>query len=170
VIGPIERFMVGDHSRLDDLMRRAMAGEDVDAAAFEEFREGLLRHIGMEEKILIPLLRDRGAPWPHARVLRRDHGEIAKLLVPTPTMDLCRCLCELLARHNAIEEGDVGLYAACDAASREEAERIVDALRAAPRVPLAKHYDGPLIAGAAAAQGARLAASDHADPGKIDKT
>jgi hypothetical protein len=143
--GPIERFMVADHACIDGLLKSAMASATVDVAAFEAFRESLLRHIGMEEKILVPLLRDRGAPWPHAQQMRREHGEIAKLLVPTPTIELCDRICDALARHNPIEENEGGLYAACDAAAGADGERVVERLRAAPRVPLAKHYDGPLL-------------------------
>jgi hypothetical protein len=144
-VGPIERFMVEEHTQLDALMARAVAQDDLDRDAFEAFREGLLRHIGMEEKILIPFLRERGAPWPMAAALRRDHGALAKMLVPTPTREGCDAICELLARHNPLEEGEGGLYAACDAIAGADAARLIEALSAAPRVPLAKHYDGPLI-------------------------
>jgi hypothetical protein len=147
MIGPIERFMTEDHIRIDGLMRRATAGAEIDVAAFEDFREALLRHIGMEEKILVPLLRDRGTPFEHATRLRREHGEIARLLVPTPTRELCDRVCEMLARHNPIEEGPRGLYSACDEAARDAAGDVIERLRAAPRVPLARHYDGPLVHG-----------------------
>lgn len=147
MIGPIERFMTEDHVRIDGLLRRATSGAEIDAVAFEDFREALLRHIGMEEKILIPLLRDRGAPFEHAARLRHDHGEIARLLVPTPTRALCDRVCEMLEQHNPIEEGPGGLYCACDEAAIEDAESVIERLRAAPRVPLAKHYDGPLVHG-----------------------
>ncbi|HEY1960597.1 MAG TPA: hemerythrin domain-containing protein [Polyangiaceae bacterium] len=144
-VGSIERFMVEDHARLDQLMSRALAPDEIDLGTFEAFREGLLRHIGMEEKVLLPFLRARGAPWPFASELRRDHGALAKMLVPTPTRERCDAICELLARHNPLEEGEHGLYAACDAVAGADAARLVEELRAAPRVPLAKHYDGPLI-------------------------
>ena len=144
-VGPIEAFMTEDHARLDAFLAEATAGETIDAGKFAEFREGLLRHIGMEEKILVPLLRGR-SDWPHAPVLRRDHGVIAKLLVPTPSASSCDALREVLSRHNPIEEGSSGLYAACDAAvGAEEAAAVVARLRAVPRVPVAKHYDGPLL-------------------------
>ncbi len=144
-VGPIEALMTADHARLDALLRTATADDAIDLATFEEFREGLLRHIGMEEKILVPMLRDRGAPFVHARELRRDHGEIAKRLVPTPTIAACEALRQLLSVHNAIEEGASGLYAKCDEVAGADAETIALALRGAPRVPLAPHYDGPLI-------------------------
>jgi hypothetical protein len=52
--GPVASFLAGDHVRLDALLRRATAPRAIDEAAYAEFRAGLLRHIGMEEKILLP--------------------------------------------------------------------------------------------------------------------
>lgn len=146
-MGPIERFMSEDHARLDALLHASVVGGGIDAATYERFRAGLLRHIGMEEKILLPFAKEKrgGEPLPIARALRTDHGSIAKLLVPTPTPALCETLRAELARHNALEEGDQGLYATCDALANGGSEDVVNALRAAPAVPTAKHYDGPLL-------------------------
>ena len=47
-------FLAADHVRLDGLLTVARAGDRIDADAYEQFRAGLLRHIGMEEKILLP--------------------------------------------------------------------------------------------------------------------
>jgi hypothetical protein len=49
--GPVSWFLVVDHVRLDALLQRAGA---IDHATYAEFRAGLLKHIGMEEKILLP--------------------------------------------------------------------------------------------------------------------
>ena len=147
IMGTIEAFMSADHSRLDALLNDAVANEDVDAATYEQFRAGLLRHIGMEEKILLPFAKQKrgGEPLAIARALRADHGTIAKLLVPTPTRALCEELRRELVRHNALEEGEQGLYAICDALAGSDSELVVSSLRAAPAVPTAKHYDGPLL-------------------------
>jgi hypothetical protein len=50
--GRIYRLLAGDHTRFDGLLERAVteAGA-IDRAAYAEFRAGLLKHIGMEEKI-----------------------------------------------------------------------------------------------------------------------
>jgi hypothetical protein len=144
--GPIEVFMTEDHVRLDRLLKRALREDgSIDATPYDEFRRGLLRHIAMEEKVLLPFARARngGEPLAMARTLRTDHGEIAKLLVPTPTSALCQELCEVLARHNGLEEGLHGLYAACDALAGRDADDVVTCLRAVPEVPVAPHYDGP---------------------------
>lgn len=150
MIGVIEAFMTADHARLDELLRRAdHDDETIDRVAHAELREGLLRHIAMEEKVLLPFARSKrgGDPLPIARALRIDHGRIAKLLVPTPDRALCEELRAVLAKHNPLEEGPEGLYATCDALAgdRIEAEAVVTQLRAQPLVPVAKHYDGPLL-------------------------
>lgn len=148
MVSPIEVFMTEDHVRLDGLLTRASAHPDViDAESYAEFRAGLLRHIAMEEKVLLPMARAKrgGEPLALAKELRSDHGHIAKLLVPTPTHAIVDELRELLGRHNRLEEGSEGLYAICDALAGSEADEIVERLRAQPAVPVAKHYDGPLL-------------------------
>ena len=82
------RFFAADHRRLDTFLRRAMTdAEVIDRGAYAEFRAGLLRHIGMEEKILLPAAQRLGGgkPLAMAAKLRLDHGALAALLVPTPT-------------------------------------------------------------------------------------
>jgi hemerythrin HHE cation binding domain-containing protein len=146
--GPLFQFFAGDHRRLDGILRRAVAnGETVDLALFEEFRGGLLRHIGMEEKVLIPAARRArgGEPLPVARLLRLDHGAIAALLVPTPTVALSERIRSVLGPHNALEEEPDGLYETCDRLLSAEAPALLETLRSFPPVPLAPHQDGPLV-------------------------
>src|SRR6476661_824617 len=74
--GMLTEFLVDDHRRLDGLMHAAMAHPStVDDRAYGQFRAGLLRHIGMEEKILLPAAqRQRGGePLSLAAKLRLDH-------------------------------------------------------------------------------------------------
>jgi hypothetical protein len=53
--GPLTNFLAGDHARLDRVLRWAItAGGAVDRVGSAEFRAGLLRHISLEEKILLP--------------------------------------------------------------------------------------------------------------------
>lgn len=148
MIGPIERFMTEDHVRLDGLLAQASRADGtIEPEPFARFREGLLRHIAMEEKVLLPFARDRrnGDPLEVARALRRDHGLIASLLVPSPSPAGCARLCAVLAQHNPLEEGAGGLYAVCDALAGVDGDAVVARLRAVPRVPVAPHYDGPLL-------------------------
>jgi hypothetical protein len=147
--GPLFRFFGADHRRLDALLRQATAVSGrVDLVAFGEFRAGILRHIGMEEKVLIPAARRArgGQPLPVAAKLRVDHGAIAALLVPRPTLALVADLRSVLEPHNRREEEDGGLYEACDRAIGEaEAGRLVAELRSFPEVPLNPYNDGPLV-------------------------
>ncbi len=145
-VGEIERFMVEEHTSLDRLLATS-EGRDgsVDGTIYARFRHDLLRHIGMEEKVLLPYARARrgGSPLEIAAQLRRDHGEIARLLVGSPSSLRLVALREILERHNALEEGDEGLYAACDALAGAESAAVVTKLREQPTVPLAPYYDGP---------------------------
>jgi hypothetical protein len=147
--GPLFLFFSDDHRRLDALLDRATAAPGrVDLAAFGEFRAGLLRHVAMEEKVLIPAARRaRGdEPLPFAARLRVDHGAIAALLVPSPTPAIVEDLRSVLEPHNRREEEAGGLYEASDEALGEvEAERLVGDLRSFPPVPLNPYNDGPLV-------------------------
>lgn len=146
MIGPIEEFMSGDHVRIDALLQAAeVTSGPIDGVAYDAFRAALLRHIAMEEKVLLPFARAKrdGSPLPIAGQLRSEHGQIAKLLVPTPTPARIDALRGVLAGHNTLEEGPEGLYALCDALAGEEAGALVVRLHAQPAVPVAPHYDGP---------------------------
>jgi hypothetical protein len=149
VAGPLSRFLADDHRRLEALLDRATAGGPgpIDPVSFEEFRAGLLRHIGMEEKILLPAARRArgGVPLPVARQLRLDHGAIAALLVPTPTLAVIAKLRTLLAAHDALEEDPQGGYDTCDQLLAGESDVLIEQLRTFPPVRTAPHNDGPLV-------------------------
>ena len=144
--GPIEKLLTADHAHLDELLASADGGGGwIDAPVYAKFRLGLLRHIAMEEKILLPFARAKnGQALSIAKKLRAEHGELASLLVPSPTPALCARLRVKLLEHNRVEEGADGLYALCDALAGKEAPELVARLRAQPEVPAAPHYDGPL--------------------------
>ncbi len=137
--------MQEDHDRLDALLVAATAEPGhIEPRAFAEFRRGLLRHIGLEEKILFPAARDANggvAPSGFDR-LRKDHGHIVALLVPTPTPELVAQLRAILEPHNVFEEEPGGFYEVCEALIGARAEAVLAALRDAPEVPVRPHYDG----------------------------
>jgi hemerythrin HHE cation binding domain-containing protein len=111
--GSIPRFLADDHARLDALLQRvAVHPGEIDRAAYAEFRAGLLKHISMEEKILLPAAqRARGGEaLPLATKLRLDHGALAALLVPTPTPAILAALRAILAAHNPLEDSPGGVY------------------------------------------------------------
>ena len=146
--GPVSRFLAADHARLERLLDAATARPgEIDAADYAEFRRGLLRHIGMEEKILLPAAQRArgGTPLPAAARLRLEHGAIAALLVPTPTRAIIATLRTILAAHNRLEEGADGVYAACEQQVGTKGGALLAALEAAPAVPAAAHVDGPRI-------------------------
>jgi hypothetical protein len=156
--GPVHRFLAADHARLDGLLGRAVASPDaLDPVPFAQFRAGILRHIGIEEKVLLPEAQAcrGGEPLPIAARLRLDHGAIAALLVPTPTRAVVAALRSILDRHNEIEEEPGGLYDECDRLfggddeeGKSTAARVMARLQAYPEVRLAPHVDGPRVFGA----------------------
>ncbi len=127
-MGPIREYMTADHARLDSL--RA-------AGDWWGFRGGLFRHIGLEEKILMPRVRD----WPGRARLREDHSLLVILLVPPPTPRITAVIEKLLLEHNRLEEDDDGLYACCESLGPEVVER----LKSAPPTPQRDYQDGPLV-------------------------
>jgi hypothetical protein len=135
-----------DHARLHRLLAAATADPArFDHEAFEQFRAGLLRHIGIEEKILLPEARRRrgGEPLPIAQTLRSEHGALASLLVPTPDHALAREIEALLSRHDAREEGAGGLYEQCERLLHDHAGALLARARETAPPPLAPHFDGP---------------------------
>jgi hypothetical protein len=144
-MGSLAEGMQRDHERIDELLVRSVAGAAIDMESYEQFRGALLRHIGIEEKILLPAARRArgGEPLPVAGQLRADHAALAALVVPSPTRALVAEIEHLLAAHNQLEEGPDGMYAACEALLAAELDDLLRRLDAAPAVPLAPHFDGP---------------------------
>jgi len=147
VSGPVTSFLAADHRRLDVLLQRA----DVDRAAYTAFRAGLLRHIAMEEKILLPAAQAArgGQPLPAASQLRLDHGALAALLVPSPTPKILAAIRAILTTHNAVEEQPGGVYEVCEQLASDRADELLARVRSRPDVPMNANVDGPRIMEAA---------------------
>ena len=67
--GKIHAYLADDHRRLDGLLDRVISDSGtIDAAAYGQFRAGLLKHIAMEEKIILPAAQKQrgGAALPVA--------------------------------------------------------------------------------------------------------
>ena len=134
----ISKIMALDHERLDALLIAAARGRPgVDLAAFGNFRDGIFRHMGIEEKILLPaLLKASAAYKPLSETLRLHHGAISNLLYPSPSQEIIRALKAILKTHNPLEEGPAGVYDACDSLLAPQALEIIGQIRSAPKVPL----------------------------------
>lgn len=131
-------YMANDHDRLERILTEVTQNPGaVDLERYEEFRKGLLRHIGIEEKILFPLVLARGGQG-HAPLLARlrlDHGAIAALLVPRPSMAVIATLRSILSLHNEVEEKTDGVYQVGEFLAGEEAAAVLESMRSAPQVP-----------------------------------
>lgn len=146
--GPITRFLVEDHRRLEGLLQSAeLHGLRLPPQAYNAFRAGLLRHIGIEEKILLPAAqRFRGGnPLPIAAKLRLDHGALAALLMPSPTVVFVDMIRGILKSHNLVEEGPGGLYETCEQLAGPEVDGIMSQILAAPGVAVMAYNDGPTV-------------------------
>lgn len=133
----LRQFLTDDHRRLDALLdRTGNCASAEELAAYDAFRRGILKHIGIEEKIMLTAAaKARGAPLEQAARLRLDHGAIVSLLMPTPTPAVIRAIRTILAQHNPIEEGDDGVYDLCDRLTAAAHEDLMATVAAAPEVP-----------------------------------
>jgi hypothetical protein len=147
----VRTFLTEDHQRLDGLLERT--GEcrtPVELGAYDEFRRAILKHIGIEEKILLTAAaRLRGAPLEQAARLRLDHGAIVAMLMPVPTPTIIRAIRHVLAAHNPIEEGDGGVYDTCEKLAAAEHQELLANVAAAPEVPTRPNATSPRIIEAA---------------------
>jgi iron-sulfur cluster repair protein YtfE (RIC family) len=119
----VMEYLQADHRQLDGIMeacKAAAASGDLPTAAarFAEFREGLLRHIRIEEEMVFPAFEGAsglGEGGPTA-VMRYEHAEIQRLLGLTAEIlvgaapdaaeleSLRSALVALLHEHNVKEE------------------------------------------------------------------
>jgi len=148
----LDRFLSDDHERLDNLLEQAASKlEVIDVDSYAEFRRGLLRHISMEEKVILPAIArmQGGKPAPMSERLRLDHGALVALLVPLPTPSIILTLRSILKVHNDSEEKDGGLYQMLEQLGEDEAEELFSQLRSVPEVPVLPHNERPIALQAA---------------------
>jgi hypothetical protein len=132
---PLCEFLADDHVRLARLSQQTKADpEKVDYGAYAEFRAGLLTHIALEEKILLPparRLRRRSSTHrrevsPRSRRARRGVGASAYA-------GDSRKIQAILETHNLIEEGPGGVYEICEQLAGDQVEALVAEMRDARR-------------------------------------
>jgi hypothetical protein len=140
----ISRYLEEDHRRIEHILQETAASSDrTEPGIYQEFRGALLRHIGMEERILFPAIRDAtgGKSLPGIEQLHLDHGALAALLVPTPTASILGAIRTILHRHNTIEEGPHGIYRQFEQLPGVDVDGILARLKATPPVALNPHVD-----------------------------
>jgi hypothetical protein len=142
----LRAWLANDHGEINALSLDARAPDGIDIEAFERFRERLLRHMGIEERLLFPLIENanEGQLATAINELRIDHAALTSLLVPTPDDVLAQEIAGLLELHNELEERSGGIYDQClELLADETAEEILfDAYESLP-VQTAKYFDGP---------------------------
>jgi hypothetical protein len=152
MVGKIHAYLADDHRLLDGLLDRVISDSGtIDAVPYGQFRAGLLKHIAMEEKILLPAAQKRrgDAALPVAAKLRLDHGALTALLVPTPTAPVVAAIRAILKLHNPLEEDPGGMYDQCEELAGADAEQILQQLCTARVVKVVPNVDGPNIMEAA---------------------
>ncbi|MFZ1978391.1 MAG: hypothetical protein WAV76_10600 [Bacteroidota bacterium] len=103
----------------------------------------MLKHIGLEEKILIPALHNsqESIAYPLAAPLRLEHGAIASLLVLPPSAIVKNVLLGILQHHNKREETEKGLYTDCDCLLPDAVETMMEKVYHYPDVPVMPYND-----------------------------
>jgi len=116
----VTAYLGQDHDRLDEVLRRVSLAVEtgrltVAAARYEECELGLLRHVRMEEELLIPVFEARsGMMSGPTDAMREEHVQVRKALVLMRRAlqrrdaqaygDGWRFLQSVLPDHNAKEE------------------------------------------------------------------
>ena len=145
---PLYRYLAKDHDRLDKLLAEATSDPDeIKPDAYADFRKGLLRHISIEEKIVLPAIArfQNGRQADVAQRLRLDHGAIVALLVPPPSPSIVATLRSILGIHNNLEEGQDGLYLLLERLAGDERMKLFESMRSAPDIPVLPHNSRPDI-------------------------
>ncbi len=148
ITGSLFQYLSNDHDRLDDLLEHAVENpEKIDMELYAEFRKGMLRHIGIEEKIVLPAIArlQNGEQAVIANRLRFDHGALVALLVPLPTSEIVATLHSILEFHNTLEENPDGLYQLLERLTGAEAGDLLAKLKTAPEVPVLPYNESPGI-------------------------
>lgn len=131
----ITELLAAEHRQIAEWQAQARAG---DAESYQKFRGALLRHIGIEEKILILELRAVGIEPPMAAQLKIDHSAFVGLLVPPPDDQIFDRISELSRLHDPLEEGEEGLYPLADRHLKNIPE-ILERIAQAPIPPMLKN-------------------------------
>jgi hypothetical protein len=139
-------ILAAQHRRIEQLFLTATADPgSVDASMYDEFRSILLRHIAIEENIVLPLLRKhlRGG-FPMELQLRIEHDALAALCVLSPGPEVLYSMHALLIRHDRLEEAHGTLYDLFDDCARREPESIVEQIATFRYSATPRYINNPL--------------------------
>jgi hypothetical protein len=141
----IKELLDGDHRRLDALLASSLAEADIDVGAYEQFRSRAAtpHRDGGED----PLARGqafarRGAAAGCASLTRRSFRAGGDAGADTDART-ARANSGGTGRPQSDRGGPDGVYATCEQLVAAEAPALLQQLREAPMVPLARHFDGP---------------------------
>jgi hypothetical protein len=149
--GELYALMAVEHAELDELLDKAAGkGGAIDTEAYQRFRERLLRHIRIEERILLPMAeRKHGLALAIAPRLRLDHGALAALLMLPPVNRAFRTIRAVLDAHNPLEEIESGVYEQCESLAGSEIDELLRQITTTPRVPASSWVDSTTVFDAA---------------------
>ena len=142
------QYLAHDHDRLDRLLQNATSQPGViNLDSYGEFRRGLLRHIGIEERIVLPTIArlQNGKQAAIAERLRLDHGALAALMVPPPSSAIIATLRSILEGHNSLEEQEGGLYLLLNRLAKDEEADLLERMRSTPEVPVMPYNEKPSV-------------------------
>lgn len=127
----ISEFFEQDHQRLDAIFEQFQQAQDIDQATelFNDFKDGLERHIGWEEQLLFPAFEvaaNMPANSGPTHVMRIEHQQIKECLAAiTDALTkeekgvlMQQQLLSVLGEHNFKEENV--LYPFCDRSLDED--------------------------------------------------
>jgi len=146
--GKLYEYFEQDHKRLEGLLNRATERTgQIDLETYGEFRSGLLRHIGLEERILFPAAQKAKGeePFPSMAKLRLDHGALTALMVPSPSSAIIAAIRGILAAHDALEESPGGPYETCEQLTGGQIDALLVKVQTAPAVPVLPHRNEPFV-------------------------
>ncbi|MEW6060475.1 MAG: hemerythrin domain-containing protein [Bacteroidota bacterium] len=144
----ITEYLANDHDRLDGLLKQVITPSgEINTSVYHQFRQGLLRHIGIEEKILIPALQSKLDDTTKQTVerIRMDHSAIVALLVPPPSSGILTALKSILTQHNELEEAHGGFYERADLADTGSTQPLVERVKNFPDVKSLPNNSDPKV-------------------------
>ncbi|MFS8081871.1 MAG: hypothetical protein ACMG51_00355, partial [Ginsengibacter sp.] len=119
---------------------------EIEMNFYHKFREGLLRHIKMEEKTMFPAAKIANEALMQQLIprYRLEHGALTALMVPPPTLDLIKVIRNVLEKHDLAEEEPGGLYDVCEALTQGQTQELLDRLTTIEEVPVHPPNPAPI--------------------------